>query len=148
MTDPVLTAADCPLCMAPLPGELVRTDNYAVIDAKDHMFPGFTRVIWLAHVAEMTDLATEQRQALMEVVFTVEDVMRKTLLPHKINLASLGNQVPHLHWHVIPRWRDDAAFPGSVWSPGKESVPAQQRRLHVQSALTDYHQALIQQISS
>jgi diadenosine tetraphosphate (Ap4A) HIT family hydrolase len=36
--------------------------------------------------------------------------------PKKINLAALGNQVPHIHWHVIPRFEDDAFFPGSAWS--------------------------------
>lgn len=141
-----ITTESCPLCVDHLPGELVRSDNWAVIDAQDPLFPGFTRIIWLAHIAEMTDLALDQRRALMEVVFTVEEVMRQTLSPHKINLASLGNQVPHLHWHVIPRWCDDAAFPASVWSPGQETQEAHQRRLDVQPALTDYHQALIQRL--
>ena len=136
----------CPLCIEPLPGELVRTQQWVVIDAQDPMFPGFTRVIWLAHVAEMTDLNLDQRRALMEVVLAVEEVMRQTLSPHKINLASLGNQVPHLHWHVIPRWRDDARFPASVWTPGPDTEEAQQRRSVTQRALTDYHQALIQRL--
>jgi hypothetical protein len=33
----------------------------------------------------------------------------------KVNLASLGNQVPHLHWHVIPRFKDDPHFPFAIW---------------------------------
>jgi len=39
--------------------------------------------------------------------------------PTKINLASLGNQVPHLHWHIIPRYEDDPFFPESIWSQRK-----------------------------
>jgi len=46
----------------------------------------------------------------------VEAALRQTLKPAKINLASLGNQVPHLHWHVIPRFSDDAHFPDAVWA--------------------------------
>jgi diadenosine tetraphosphate (Ap4A) HIT family hydrolase len=51
----------------------------------------------------------------MSTVYAVEDALRAILLPHKINLASLGNQVPHLHWHVIPRFEDDPHFPQPVW---------------------------------
>ena len=45
----------------------------------------------------------------------MEAALRDMLDPDKINLASLGNMTPHLHWHVIPRWRDDPHFPGSIW---------------------------------
>ena len=73
-------------------------------------------MVWRAHVKEMSDLGAEQRQHLMAVVFAVEEVLRTTLRPDKINLASLGNQVPHLHWHVIPRFVDDAHFPDPIWA--------------------------------
>ena len=85
-------------------------------EADSLMFPGFTRVIWQEHRREMTDLAPAQRSELMEVVFAVEALMLEHLQPDKINLASLGNQVDHLHWHVIPRWRADSHFPGPVWA--------------------------------
>ena len=81
----------------------------------DEPFAGFCRVIWNAHVAEMTDLAPADRDHLMDVVFAVEAALRARLGPAKINLASLGNLVPHLHWHVIPRYRDDSHFPQPVW---------------------------------
>ena len=42
--------------------------------------------------------------------------MRQVLNPTKINLASLGNMTPHLHWHVIPRFADDVNFPNPVWA--------------------------------
>jgi len=41
--------------------------------------------------------------------------------PTKINLASLGNVVPHLHWHVIPRWADDTHFPDPIWAPARRA---------------------------
>lgn len=53
----------------------------------------------------------------MFVVFSLEQVLRELIQPDKINLASFGNQVPHVHWHVIPRFRDDAHFPDAVWAP-------------------------------
>jgi diadenosine tetraphosphate (Ap4A) HIT family hydrolase len=72
-------------------------------------------VIWNAHVAEMTDLDTPQRAHLMGLVFTVETIVREELRPDKVNLASLGNVVPHLHWHIVPRFRDDPHFPEPIW---------------------------------
>ena len=41
--------------------------------------------------------------------------MREVMQPYKINVASLGTVVPHLHWHVIPRFEDDAHFPNPIW---------------------------------
>ena len=86
-----------------------------LVDDSDHA--GYCRVIWNAHVKEMTDLAAGVRTHLMQVVFAAEQAVRAVMHPDKINLATLGNQVPHLHWHVIPRFVDDASFPDSVWSP-------------------------------
>lgn len=86
-----------------------------VVRVADADYPGFCRVIWKQHVREMTDLAPEQRQHLMQLVFAVEGVVRNLLTPDKINLASFGNMTPHLHWHIIPRWRDDRHFPEPVW---------------------------------
>lgn len=82
----------------------------------DALYPGFTRVIWKAHVREMTDLPRHEREALMEAVWCVERTQRSVLHAEKINLASFGNVVPHVHWHVIPRFRDDAHFPQPIWA--------------------------------
>lgn len=91
----------------------------------DPALPGFCRVIWNRHVAEMTDLDAASQQTLMRVVFAVETAVRKCFAPDKVNLASFGNVVPHLHWHVIPRWRDDRHFPEPIWGrQQRESTPA------------------------
>ena len=64
----------------------------------------------------MTDLQPAERAELMDVVYKVEAAMRQVLQPEKINLASFGNVVPHLHWHVIARFQDDACFPAPIWA--------------------------------
>ena len=87
-------------------------------------YPGFCRVIWNRHVAEMTDLSHGEREHLMSLVFAVEEAVRHVMHPDKINVAALGNMVPHIHWHVIPRYRDDAFFPGSAWSQKTQKTPA------------------------
>jgi diadenosine tetraphosphate (Ap4A) HIT family hydrolase len=78
-------------------------------------YHGFCRVIWKAHVAEMTDLDETQRAHCLRAVFAVESLLRELLSPDKINLASLGNYTPHVHWHVIPRFRNDPHFPQAIW---------------------------------
>ncbi len=106
----------CPLCAPPGPGTLWRDRSCRVVLAAEPGYPGLCRVIWNAHVREMSDLASPDREHLLRVVLAVEQALREQLRPDKINLASLGNQVPHLHWHVIARFTDDAHFPDSVWS--------------------------------
>ena len=84
--------------------------------APEPAYPGYCRVILARHVRETTDLDPSQRMRLAAVVFAVEDAVRETMRPDKMNVASLGNVVPHLHWHVIPRYADDAHFPAPVWA--------------------------------
>jgi len=106
----------CPLCQPAAGQVLWRDGDCRVILAGDADYPAFCRVIWNEHVREMTDLAPGQRAHFLEVVFAAEQALRDLLHPGKINLASLGNQVAHLHWHVIPRFDDDAHFPDPVWA--------------------------------
>lgn len=94
---------------------LWRDDFCRVVLLNDASYPGYCRVELLAHVKEMTDLPIHQRSRLMKVVFIVEQAIRDVLQPKKINLASLGNKTPHLHWHVLPRFEDDKHFPNSHW---------------------------------
>jgi diadenosine tetraphosphate (Ap4A) HIT family hydrolase len=124
-----LTASDCPLCNADGGLVLWRDDFCRVVLVADEDYPGFCRVILTRHVSEMTTLDREGRDRLMNVVFATESVLRESMSPHKINLASLGNMVPHIHWHVIPRFSDDRHFPDSVWAAprradaGRAGVP-------------------------
>ena len=98
---------------------IFRSDKFRVIrvDGPDgDAFAGYTRVVWNDHVRELTDLSPGDRNAFMQAVFAVEGALRKSLSPHKMNVASLGNLTPHLHWHIIPRYTDDPAFPKPVWA--------------------------------
>lgn len=117
-------------------GELLWRDAVCrVVLVDERGYPGFCRVIWNAHVREMTDLATQDRNHLMHVVFAVERALRDLMNPHKINLASFGNLTPHLHWHVIARFVHDPHFPQPVWAmPQREAGPAQAHSLGIDIA--------------
>ena len=105
---------------------LLQTPLWRVIRAFDADHPAFYRVIWNAHVSEWTDLPPADRAVMMRVVETVESALRETLQPTKVNLASLGNMVPHLHWHVIARFDWDSHFPAPVWAAAQRLSPAAQ----------------------
>lgn len=131
----------CPLCHPQNETVLWHDRLCRVILANDADYPGYCRVIWQSHVKEMSDLNASAREHLMRVVYTVERVLRDLMHPDKINLASLGNQVPHLHWHVIPRFYDDTHFPDSVWSNPKRT--GKQRRFDRETFVQRLGQLLV-----
>lgn len=109
----------CELCDNPGSNILWQDDLCRVILVDDDDYPGFCRVILNRHVKEMTDLPLQERHRVMEAVFATEEAVREVLQPDKINLASLGNMVPHVHWHVISRFADDRHFPNPIWGETK-----------------------------
>jgi diadenosine tetraphosphate (Ap4A) HIT family hydrolase len=113
----------CEFCDSPGGAVLWQNDLCRVVRVDEPDYPGFVRVILKRHAREMTDLEPAERDALMAVVFAVEAAVRETMRPDKMNLASLGNMTPHVHWHVIPRYADDRHFPGPVWARRSASAP-------------------------
>jgi diadenosine tetraphosphate (Ap4A) HIT family hydrolase len=113
----------CDLC-ADGAAPLWRNAELRVIAVDEADYPGFCRVVWNEHVKEMTDLAPDQRARFMHAVWQVETAVREVFEPQKVNLASLGNMTPHLHWHVIPRFPDDAHWPSPVWAGAVRTTDA------------------------
>lgn len=134
----------CPLCQ-PTPYETLWQDDFCrVVLLNDTDYPAYCRVELLAHVKEMSDLAPSQRARMMKVVFAVEVALREVFNPDKINLASLGNKTPHVHWHVIPRFENDKHFPNSHWGEAlRDGHPAQLGE-NVTAVLTDKISAHVQ----
>jgi diadenosine tetraphosphate (Ap4A) HIT family hydrolase len=124
----------CPLCETQ-GGDLVWQDAFLrVVLPAEPEYPGFVRVIWNHHRREMTDLSPAERTHFMNVVWSVESIIREIMEPDKINLASLGNVVPHLHWHIIPRYTDDRHFPAPIWATPQRETCAITSRQHQQRA--------------
>ena len=112
----------CPLCEADGGLLVFRNPSLRIIQASEAGFPAFYRVVWNRHVAEFSDLSATERETCMNAVVAVEQVLRSELQPDKVNLAALGNMVPHLHWHVIARFAWDSHFPAPVWSAPQRAV--------------------------
>lgn len=135
-------SSSCELCIS-AGGILLWEDALLrIVRVEDPAYVGFCRVILKQHVAEMSDLKPAEREHLMNVVYAVESALRTLYQPTKINLASLGNVVPHVHWHVIPRFQDDPHFPNPIWSTAlrtgniRPSVPDSQLQTLIIHALT------------
>ncbi len=121
-----MTVISCPMCTKwdDEPGlRIAELDLCRVILNRDQFFTGYTFVVTRQHVTELFHLDKTSRDAVMEEVNRVAAALYKLLRPDKINYELLGNMVPHMHWHVIPRFRDDGLWPRPVWSePHPERV--------------------------
>ncbi len=121
----------CEFCASPGGAILWQNALCRVVRVDEPDYPGFCRVILARHAREMSDLDEAERSGLMAAVFAVEAVVRETMQADKMNLASLGNMVPHVHWHVVPRFRDDRHFPGPIWAAPQRprtAVPGREAR--------------------
>ena len=105
----------CAICNL-IEGHIIWSDHILRVVLLDHSdYKGYCRVELISHKKEMTDLDEALQFKIMQCVFKVEEALRKIFKPEKINLASLGNKTPHIHWHVIPRFKEDPHFPNSHW---------------------------------
>lgn len=133
----------CELCTT-IGGELLWQDQRCrVVLVAEPGYSGYCRVIWNTHVAEMTDLGDAERTHCLRVVLAAESVLRELLTPHKVNLASLGNFTPHLHWHVIPRFRDDPHFPQAIWGPRQRDAAVARKDANLPGRIVERLAALL-----
>ena len=137
----------CNLLAAPGAALVWGDDRVSVVAVDEAEYPGFTRVVWNAHVKEMTDLPPADRVRIMDVVWAVESAQREVMVPEKINLASFGNMTPHVHWHVIPRYRDDAHFPNPTWAVAQRASSAEVLAAR-RALLPALHAAIVEKVKA
>ena len=88
----------------------------------DQFFPGWTVLLFKRHATELFHLAPTERIQLMEEVSRLTKVLAETFQARKMNYKLLGNQRPHIHWHLIPRLAHDPAPLEPVWSVPHDSI--------------------------
>jgi diadenosine tetraphosphate (Ap4A) HIT family hydrolase len=132
----------CPLCAALGQGDsaysvYVRTGEFTEVYLERRTrLPGYCVVMWRqGHVAEPTDLSDEQSCGYWREVLAVGRAVRDDFDPVKMNYMTLGNTVPHLHTHVVPRYLDDPAPGGPIaWQDIFAPQPVPEADLHRQAA--------------
>lgn len=111
--------ATCSMCMKwnDEPGlRITELEHCYVLLNRDQFFTGYTLVVTKEHVTELFHLDKKTREAVIEEVNLVAATLYKLFRPAKINYELLGNMVPHMHWHIIPRFIDDKLWPRPVWA--------------------------------
>jgi diadenosine tetraphosphate (Ap4A) HIT family hydrolase len=132
----------CPLCDGPGGRVVVQAQRWRIVHAEEAGFPAFYRLVWQQHVREFSELPPNERAECLDTLVAIEQAMLRHVKPDKVNLAALGNAVPHLHWHVIGRFAWDSHFPGAVWAQPQRSADAAQLQL-VAGRLASFEQELL-----
>jgi diadenosine tetraphosphate (Ap4A) HIT family hydrolase len=127
---------DCKICVGRWPWADHRIAEFGLSVAylhEDQFFAGWTVLILKRHVTELYELAAQERGQLIEEVTAMAQALAAVFQPIKVNYAALGNQLPHMHWHVVPRLRDDPAPLEAIWGithePRRLSTEERQLRL-------------------
>ena len=113
---------NCELCGPLREKAFWKNSWFYAIDASTDEFPCFIRIVCARHVAEMSELTKAERTYLWALLEIAEETMISYLSPDKINYAQFGNMVPHLHWHLIARWKDDPYFPKCPWGQKQRNI--------------------------
>ena len=66
---------------------------------------------------EFSECTTEEKTSIWNVLDIIEKLMLEYYQPEKINIASFGNMLPHVHWHIMARFKEDSYFPEPMWGP-------------------------------
>jgi diadenosine tetraphosphate (Ap4A) HIT family hydrolase len=127
--DELVSGATCPMCEEGRPDETSHAARFfagRVTDAylqREDVQRGYTIVVWRGrHVVDLIQLSGEERAAYWTEVVTVARALEEAFHPKKMNYMTLGNWVPHLHTHLIPRYDEDPA-PGRPFPLPLERQP-------------------------
>ncbi len=109
----------CPICeylKKPSPLKIIEYSDSILYLNEDQFFKGYCILKYKEHVKEFFDLTEDARKLLMNHVCFTAKALQTVFSPDKMNYELLGNKVPHLHWHIIPRFKTDPAWPEPIWN--------------------------------
>jgi diadenosine tetraphosphate (Ap4A) HIT family hydrolase len=110
---------DCPFCRGDRPAADHKVADLGATVAylhDDQFFKGWVVLVLKRHATELYELTADERARMMDDVTRMASALHAEFTPRKINYAVLGNQIPHIHWHLIPRLADDPAPLEPVWA--------------------------------
>ncbi len=80
---------------------------------KEQTYRGRCLVAYKGHVNELFELSDEDRNVFMKDVARVAKAMKEAFGAHKINYGAYSDKLPHLHFHLIPKYEDGPGFGGT-----------------------------------
>lgn len=118
----VLSKPDCPFCWKietidehGAADVVWRFPNSVALLGNWQFYQGYCIVVSRRHATELNELPAAERRAYLDEMCLVAQAIQTCYRPHKLNYELLGNQVPHLHWHLFPRYLDDPDRQSAVW---------------------------------
>ncbi len=139
-----MTNPECPLCRklsAPdeLPAEDVvwRFPHSVALLGPWQYYHGYCVLVFRRHARELSDLDDAERRAYLDEMCLLARAVDETFRPRKLNYEMLGNQVPHLHWHLFPRSDDDPETRKAVWLALDRAERDEGERRRLQTGPTD-----------
>jgi diadenosine tetraphosphate (Ap4A) HIT family hydrolase len=117
-----MSTTDCPFCrklatLTTLPtDELVADLPYSVVLLGPwQYYHGYCIVVARRHATELSQLDDVERRGYFDDMCRTARAIEACFHPAKLNYELLGNQVPHLHWHLFPRYLEDPERLQPVW---------------------------------
>lgn len=112
----------CPLCNRVTDTKnqkydyLIHEFKHSYLYLGEHQYyKGYCVLVSREHYKEMTDVPAGAQVELFQEMMKAHEVLEKIFRPKKMNMCSLGNVVPHVHWHFFPRYEDDVNFKNPPW---------------------------------
>ena len=134
----IMATAECPFCqklarLEQLPRDEVVWEfpHSVALLGLWQFYQGYCILVARRHATELSQLSDTERGAYLEEMCRLARAIEVAFRPHKLNYELLGNQVPHLHWHLFPRSKGDPEVLHPVWRTLEraERDPAQHGRL-------------------
>ena len=92
-------------------------------------------ILDLRHATRADELSAKEWAAFCADLHRAEAAIARTVRPDHMNIAALGNVVPHLHWHIVPRYRNDPRWGSPIWPTNLADMPDKRLPANEQSAL-------------
>lgn len=93
---------------------MIYTNPLIYIDIHDSEVP-WLKIFTHAQRKEFSQCSHEERMMIFDCLDLIEKEMIAYFKPEKINIASFGNMLPRVHWHIMARFKYDSYFPEPMW---------------------------------
>lgn len=100
----------CDIIRSRIKKDILFEDSCVVVFLSRPHHLGHTQVVLREHQEDITALPEEMVHTFVDDMLAVARVLQKVLKPDKLNYELFGNWVPHLHWHILPRFKTDSDF--------------------------------------
>ena len=126
----LVEGTNCPLC-APRPDRsefvffyVMKLSVSTLYLARNQAFYGTCALVYdPRHVIRLDQLSSEEWLEYAANLRAAEAGIMSALKPDHVNVESLGNAVPHLHWHIVPRYKEDGRWGGPIWMTQQGEMP-------------------------